>query len=218
MKATELDRLIQKFIDGRASPEEIASLEKLEKDAESGIPKDILKNRDEEKRTRDSVFKGINENIFNEPRYTWWKYASAAAIFIGFMASGYYFWQPQESESPFQLPPDAITLEHEDGSIEILQEEGTKEVIDKTGKIVGVQNGSQITYKDTENFEELIYNTLKVPYGKRFELTLSDGTHVHLNAGTSLKYPVKFLKGQQRKVFLNGEAFFGVSKDSLHPF
>jgi len=218
MKAKELDKLIQKFIDGRATPEEIASLEELEKDAESGVVKDILKNRDEEKRIRDSVFKGINENIADKPRYTWWKYASAAAVFIGFMVSGYFFWQHQESKYPIQLPTASITLEHEDGSIEILKEDATKEVIDKTGKVVSVQNGSQITYKDTENFGELVYNTLNVPYGKRFELILSDGTQVHLNAGTSLKYPIKFLKGRHRTVFLNGEAFFGVSKDSLHPF
>jgi ferric-dicitrate binding protein FerR (iron transport regulator) len=63
-----------------------------------------------------------------------------------------------------------------------------------------------------------VYNTLTVPHGKRFELKLSDGTQVNLNAGTSLKYPIKFLEGQHRKVFLNGEAFFDVSKDTLHPF
>ncbi|WP_457611141.1 FecR family protein, partial [Lutibacter sp.] len=39
-----------------------------------------------------------------------------------------------------------------------------------------------------------------------------------LNSGTSLKYPVKFLKGESRQVFLNGEAFFDVAKDSIHPF
>jgi transmembrane sensor len=60
---------------------------------------------------------------------------------------------------------------------------------------------------------------LTVPFGKRFALLLSDGTKVHLNAGTSLKYPVKFLKGKERKVFLEkGEAYFDVAKDAKHPF
>ena len=41
---------------------------------------------------------------------------------------------------------------------------------------------------------------------------------MYLNAGSYIKYPVKFLKGQKRKVFLEGEAYFDVAKDKLHPF
>ena len=63
-----------------------------------------------------------------------------------------------------------------------------------------------------------MYNTLKVPYGKRFDVVLSDGTHVFLNSGTSLRYPVQFLKGFDRTVFLTGEAYFDVAKDKEHPF
>jgi ferric-dicitrate binding protein FerR (iron transport regulator) len=63
-----------------------------------------------------------------------------------------------------------------------------------------------------------VYNTLKIPNGKRFELELSDGTVVHLNSGTTLKYPVKFIAGENRQVFLDGEAFFDVAKDKKHPF
>lgn len=217
MTAKELDKLIQKFLDGRATPEEIASLEELEKDAESEVLKKLFKNRKEEKTIEYSMFSRINKNLIDKPKFVWWKYASAAAILIGFMVSGYFFWQHQESKDSVQLPVDAITLEHEDGSIEVLNEDGAREVVDKTGKVIGVQKGAEITYGHTNGIKELVYNTLTIPYGKRFELKLSDGTQVHLNAGTSLKYPVKFLKGQ-RKVFLNGEAFFDVSKDSLHPF
>jgi ferric-dicitrate binding protein FerR (iron transport regulator) len=80
------------------------------------------------------------------------------------------------------------------------------------------QNKGKIVY-DTETApEDLVYNTLKIPYGKRFELVLSDGTSVHLNSGTTLKYPVKFIAGQNRAVFLDGEAFFDVAKDKKHPF
>jgi transmembrane sensor len=59
---------------------------------------------------------------------------------------------------------------------------------------------------------------LKIPYGKTFEVQLSDGTIVHLNSGTSLRYPVQFLKNQNRKVYLMGEAYFEVAKDKAHPF
>src|SRR5690606_1260204 len=66
--------------------------------------------------------------------------------------------------------------------------------------------------------EELTYNELSVPYGKKFSLVLSDGTLVHLNAGSALKYPVKFIEGQTRQDYLKGEAFFDVFSDAAHPF
>ena len=65
--------------------------------------------------------------------------------------------------------------------------------------------------------EELKYNTLKTPRGGEFRLTLSDGTSVILNSATNLRYPVTFGK-QERKVYLDGEAYFEVQKDSTRPF
>ena len=41
---------------------------------------------------------------------------------------------------------------------------------------------------------------------------------VHLNSGTKIKYPIKFLKGQKREVFIDGEAYFKVFEDKEHPF
>ncbi|MGI9550520.1 MAG: FecR family protein [Aurantibacter sp.] len=152
------------------------------------------------------------------PRKVWVKYASIAAIFIGVMASGYIFWQNQIAGNSIIIPSDAITLELEDGSIEILNQDGSKEVIDKNGRILGQQTGGQISYEGASSTEELAYNTLTVPHGNRFDLKLSDGTTIYLNAGSSLKYPVKFLDGHDRKVYLAGEAYFDVSKNESSPF
>lgn len=58
---------------------------------------------------------------------------------------------------------------------------------------------------------------LRVPDGGEFKITLSDGTKVWLNAGSTLEYPAKF-DGEQRLVSLKGEAFFDVATDSLRPF
>lgn len=57
-----------------------------------------------------------------------------------------------------------------------------------------------------------------IPNGRNFKLKLSDGTFVHLNAGSSLKYPVSFVKGIERRVFLKGEAYFEVAKDPINSF
>ena len=52
-----------------------------------------------------------------------------------------------------------------------------------------------------------------MPYGKRFNIILSDRTKVFLNSGSTLKYPIKFLPNQKREVFLEGEAFFDVTEN-----
>lgn len=55
------------------------------------------------------------------------------------------------------------------------------------------------------------------PIGMKSSITLSDGTKVILNAGTTLTYPTTFVSGQ-REVSINGEAFFEVAHDKEHPF
>lgn len=50
-------------------------------------------------------------------------------------------------------------------------------------------------------------------------LTLSDGTRVRLNAGSTVLYPRTFSRfASRREVYLEGEAHFEVSKDAEHPF
>lgn len=65
--------------------------------------------------------------------------------------------------------------------------------------------------------QEEIFNTLVIPVGGLYELELSDGTRVWLNSVSQLRYPVQFT-GNERKVYLSGEAYFDVRSDSIHPF
>ncbi|MDN5217410.1 FecR domain-containing protein [Fulvivirgaceae bacterium BMA12] len=55
------------------------------------------------------------------------------------------------------------------------------------------------------------------PSGQKSELRLPDGSMVYLNAESSLQY-VEGFQGDRRELYLQGEAFFEVAKDSLHPF
>lgn len=64
---------------------------------------------------------------------------------------------------------------------------------------------------------ETTANTITVPPGQRVNLSLSDGTKVCLNAGSTFTYPSLF-GGRSRKVTLNGEAFFEVSANKEKPF
>jgi transmembrane sensor len=53
--------------------------------------------------------------------------------------------------------------------------------------------------------------------GQKRTIGLPDGTIVKLNAGSSLSYLQPF-EGQERRVQLDGEAFFEVTKDANRPF
>ncbi|KAA2242597.1 FecR family protein [Chitinophaga agrisoli] len=60
-------------------------------------------------------------------------------------------------------------------------------------------------------------NTMTVPRGGQYTVTLADGTRVWLNSQSSLTYPEVFT-GPERKVKLQGEAYFEISQNVQQPF
>ncbi len=146
------------------------------------------------------------------------KYAAVGLLFfaLGDLNQNGYF---ETSQKSILVPgEDAITIEMDNGNLETIDLHGNKQLRNSDGNVIGTQQKSQLTYSSTAPVEKLVYNTLRIPYGKRFDVVLSDGTRVYLNSGSSLKYPVKFLKGSDRVVRLTGEAYFEVTKDQEHPF
>ena len=61
------------------------------------------------------------------------------------------------------------------------------------------------------------FNETIAPRGQKSQIVLADGTKVWLNSDTKIKYPGIF-RGNQRDVFLEGEAFFEVTKNAHQPF
>lgn len=62
-----------------------------------------------------------------------------------------------------------------------------------------------------------LMNEISTPNGGQYQLVLSDGTKVWLNATSSLRFPVAFAAGE-RKITLSGEAYFEVAHDAKRPF
>jgi len=79
----------------------------------------------------------------------------------------------------------------------------------------------QIIYKYIPNAgrpEEPKSNNVTTPTGGQWQVILPEGTRVWLNSASSLTYPATLGKQKYRIVQLNGEAYFEVAKDKLHPF
>lgn len=178
-------------------------------------------NLSQKEAARIRLLKRINAVVQNSKNqqvktFNWRKIASIAALFIGFgLIAGVYF----NKNTVNNIPENAITLELEDGTIKVINENSSAiQVLNNEGQIVGKQEGGKLVYNKDGERDILAYNTLKVPYGKTFKIELSDGSTVQLNSGSSLKYPVKFIEGKDRLVYVVGEAYLDVEKDSVNPF
>lgn len=119
------------------------------------------------------------------------------------------------------LPTDAY------GNITLLTRDGSREVYDDVARISLTPKGEiRIDGKvDESKTPERVQNRrenrpqmseLVVPKGKRAHLQLSEGTQVWVNSASILRFPAVF--GDTRDVFVEGEAYFEVAKDSLRPF
>lgn len=79
--------------------------------------------------------------------------------------------------------------------------------------------GSYLTLQHFHAKPEIVadlWQSVTVDHGRRLDLTLADGSHVVLDAGSELRYPTEF--NSSRDVFLKGEAFFKVAHDAGRPF
>ena len=90
-----------------------------------------------------------------------------------------------------------------------------EEIVFEEGKLVR-ENGGVMAYV-ADSAVEVKYHEVLTPKGCEYQLKLPDGTMVWLNAGSSLRFPSKFV-GDCRKVYASGELYFDVERDEEHPF
>ena len=148
------------------------------------------------------------------------------AAIVVFAIGTYYFYQYQiepQSVKPIQelaIKPGTskAILKLADGTVVSLDNKRTN-ITEADGTTISSDTNSVVYKPCTRRVRErkLQYNTIEIPRGGEYQLTLSDGTHVWLNAETTIKYPVVFAKNK-REVFISGEAFFDVAHNEEAPF
>ncbi|WP_143307665.1 FecR family protein [Chitinophaga vietnamensis] len=152
------------------------------------------------------------------PRVIRWKqYAAAAAVALLAVWGAQHFFFRHNAIAPTaqQLPVPGgnkaiLTL---DNGATVALDSGNKVIQQGTASIY--QKNGQIQYSKTTG--AVAYNTLSTPRGGQFQVVLPDGSHVWLNAASSIRYPTAFT-GHERKVELSGEGYFDISPDAQRPF
>lgn len=159
-----------------------------------------------------------------------WVGAVAASLFL-IMGLGYLFYRSYYQElskqnNVYMQNPEAnagtskaiLTLSN--GQKIDLTKTTPNQLSQLTGMSVGKTNEETLVY-NAQNKPGISgsnkMNVLSIPAGGEYEVVLSDGTHVWMNAASSLSYPERF-DSKERVVSLHGEAYFEVSHDPSRPF
>lgn len=161
-----------------------------------------------------------------------WLWAAASLIFM--IMLGTWYWLPLERDLASDAFSNYIETDFQPGQDggNLFLGNGEKISLDSSTKRTthtSPDQGVQVTYDqysavymlDSASIKQtlpaLIYNMIEVPNGRKYTLQLTDGTKIWLGPGSKLRFPI-FFGGDQRQVYLSGEAHFEVSKDPHKPF
>lgn len=153
----------------------------------------------------------------------WFPYAAAIVLILS-MGGVFYFSGDKEqteilpiAKNEVQVPGSRAVLILPDGRKVDLENEVLRSDLAQSDSLLLVSARS-LKYRDIDSPDTTeIFHTLEIPRGGEYLLTLSDGTMIYLNSESTLSFPVKF-QGKERKVYLTGEAYFKVAKNTEHPF
>lgn len=148
--------------------------------------------------------------------------AAAAVLLIGVLSLFFINRMNKENRDILQQKGEVIVGEALPDEEIYLISAGKKINLTQNSHIGLTEDGKAFVTDSTSSKKELLLprtelNKLVVPYGKRSNLTLSDGTKIWLNSGTQLDFPTEF-KGKTREIYIDGEIFIEVAHNQEVPF
>ncbi|MBB6129223.1 FecR family protein [Mucilaginibacter lappiensis] len=232
MSPQEFIDLYEKYLSGNCTPEEINQLEAYRDNFElKDLPwNDRMGNKEE---VRLDILYHLKNNITASKKSFKGYWIAAAAVLI-FAISLLWMIGNRARNGSIEIVKNSsvgtkglvipgnnkATLTLSDGS-NIDLTDSKKGLLSKQGSVaVGKSGEGEIVY-DAKHGEAksvvALYNIISTPRGGQYQVVLSDGTKVWLNAASSIKFPTVFT-GHERKVELTGEAYFEVAKNKDMPF
>ncbi|MEO5997857.1 MAG: FecR family protein [Chitinophagaceae bacterium] len=211
------------------------SIAELDKDRWEPVLKKVLAQQESNSRpgTVNARISTESQERSSRKRLYLKKWAVAASVLILFAAGWYILFsisnklpspvvkiQERAFKSKNNFPPgrNQAVLTLSDGSA-INLDSVKNGILTKQGntKIIKGSHGELLYHVDQQNSKPAGYNIVSTPRGGKYQIVLSDGSKVWLNAASSLKYPTSF-QDKIRNVTLTGEGYFEVAKNASRPF
>lgn len=244
MSRKNVAELLERYQLGKCTPEEIVMVEEwfdahgrkkntlsnMQPDAQKEFLTDLLSDI-QRKNRKDQ---GHHLNFWNRNSLV---RMGVAASFLLILGAAVYFYQLNDHSLPEQnklyskdiLPGTnkaVLTLAY--GKRIVLNDAKIGKLEDRSGvRIVKASNGKLVfnfsgspapSTSLPEPNSVKNYNKIETPKGGQYEVNLSDGTKIWLNAASSLRFPSQFAKSGRRVVQLEGEGYFEVAKNEKMPF
>ena len=163
--------------------------------------------------------------------FTWTRIAAASVILI--LTVGLFYFNKQKPTDQLAHDASAVSELINDAApggnkAILILADGSKIILDSAEKGTLSQQGDiqiiklddgQLAYNNGQGRKstEILYNTIATPKGGQYQLTLSDGSRVWLNAQSSIRFPASFT-GNERKVEMTGEGYFEIAHNAKMPF
>ncbi|MBO9635925.1 MAG: FecR domain-containing protein [Chitinophagaceae bacterium] len=223
-KASAAEQLeLAALIDGIGSDEELSTvLQQAFAKTEASLPMSgEMRQKILTSILAESGDKALPKAKLHSLRFTKWVAAAAALIAVGTVI----FFMVRKPAEPLPIADvkKEVIQPGKQGAVLTLAD-GRQIVLDSSGNgIIAQQSGTEIRLQNgTLAYDAAVangssFNTIATPAGRQYQVVLPDGSHVWLNAGSSLKYPTAFTE-QTRKVELTGEAYFEVAKKAKQQF
>ncbi|RVT71996.1 DUF4974 domain-containing protein [Flavobacterium sufflavum] len=156
--------------------------------------------------------------------FNWRKIAVAASVLVAIGIGTFALFQKRDQSPVMVASKESNDKEPGKTGAILTLSDGSKIVLDSAGNgLLANQNNTAVLKKNggvvykAGSGTQVVYNTMTTPRARQYNLELSDGTKVWLNASSSITFPTSFA-ANERKVTLTGEAYFEVAKDKKRPF
>jgi ferric-dicitrate binding protein FerR (iron transport regulator) len=221
-------QLVEKYLSGTATPRERSVVEEwyaFNRTEEAGIhsPKDFI-------RIKSEMWAAIDHRLYPQvkihPQHRWLSYAAAILFIVCFF--GIYKWQQDQREYEVATYAGPVikgghsgaTLTLSDGSEIDLNAVNVGEVMSREGLHISKNQQGVLVYtadKSKAHTNSVISNTITTRNGEMYQVILPDGSKAWLNAASRLTFDSNLASSATRTVYLQGEGYFEVSKNT-RPF
>ncbi|MCJ8208836.1 FecR domain-containing protein [Mucilaginibacter sp. RS28] len=227
MQRQKVLELISKYNNGTASEEEKGLIEAWYLQFEQQGLADIPDN--EREADLNEIWARLSAQTRKSNPLTLWRKLSVAAAVLLFAAVGIYFFANHSNGDQQEVIAKIAQTTTPGGNkaILVLNNGERLSLTDAGNGIITTQGNvavhktasGQLSYQAQASTLQKapVYNTMLTPAGGTYQLTLSDGTKVILDASSSIRYPVTFI-GNERRVEISGQAYFEVAHNKTKPF